>query len=143
MIAYFLGCIGRGGQNVRLAAKLTGFKINIKGSEGQALSVTGEEEYEIDQLDLSDKVRTALIEAKITNMIGLEKSLDIIGDIEGIGPKAVKDITKQYDQFKELSTRRDIPTDDSDSIEAQEDKSDEDADADTEDQKSEDKESSK
>jgi N utilization substance protein A len=44
--------IGKGGQNVRLAAKLTGWKIDIKGvksdevtsSDGETVEVTGDEE---------------------------------------------------------------------------------------------------
>ncbi|MCR4306367.1 MAG: KH domain-containing protein, partial [Candidatus Yonathbacteria bacterium] len=36
--------IGKGGQNVRLAAKLTGWRIDIEGAEGEtALAVNGEE----------------------------------------------------------------------------------------------------
>jgi N utilization substance protein A len=41
--------IGKGGQNVRLAAKLTGWKIDIKGAEGELVAdedeVSEEEEY--------------------------------------------------------------------------------------------------
>jgi N utilization substance protein A len=45
--------IGRGGQNVRLAAKLTGYQITVKSATGKVESaVTGEEEYEIDTLAL-------------------------------------------------------------------------------------------
>lgn len=35
--------IGKGGQNVRLAAKLTGWKIDIKGSEAELAEITQEE----------------------------------------------------------------------------------------------------
>lgn len=36
--------IGKGGQNVRLAAKLTGWKIDIKGGEGSEINMTNEED---------------------------------------------------------------------------------------------------
>ncbi len=60
--------IGRGGQNVRLAAKLTGYKITISSLTGTVQSsVTGNEEYEIDTfVGLSVDVRTFLIQNKLT-----------------------------------------------------------------------------
>lgn len=38
--------IGKEGQNVRLAVKLTGWKINIKGGDGEVVAGAGEEETE-------------------------------------------------------------------------------------------------
>lgn len=62
--------IGRGGQNVRLAAKLTGFKITIKSASGKVESqATGDEEYEIDTFKgLSPEARETLIQHKLTTM---------------------------------------------------------------------------
>jgi N utilization substance protein A len=62
--------IGRGGQNVRLAAKLTGLKITIKSATGAVKSeVTGEEEYEIDTYDgLASETRAVLIQNKLTTL---------------------------------------------------------------------------
>lgn len=97
--------IGRGGQNVRLAAKLSGYKINLVGSQGPALSVTGEEEYEIDQLSLSAKIREALVENNILTLHELERVKDNLQELEGIGPKAVKEILKAVEEFKAISTR--------------------------------------
>lgn len=67
--------IGRGGQNVRLAAKLTGWKITVVGSSGQVASqVTGEEEYEIDTFEgLDSEVRAKLIEHKLTTLGDLSR----------------------------------------------------------------------
>lgn len=103
--------IGRGGQNVRLAAKLTGYKIDIQGSEGTTLSVTGEEEYEIDQLKLSAKVREILVANGITTIHELEKRTDTLEDVEGLGPKALKEILKAFAEFEQLTTpvHRDVP----------------------------------
>lgn len=62
--------IGRGGQNARLAAKLTGYRITIKSTGGQVQSqVTGEEEYEIDTIEgLAPETRVLLIEHKLTTV---------------------------------------------------------------------------
>lgn len=59
--------IGRGGQNVRLAAKLLGVHISVKDASGTTKTQsTGEEEYEIDSFGLDDDVRTELINNKLT-----------------------------------------------------------------------------
>lgn len=67
--------IGRGGQNVRLAAKLTGWKITVMGISGEvATQVTGEEEYEIDTFEgLDSEVRAKLIEHKLTTLGDLSR----------------------------------------------------------------------
>lgn len=70
--------IGKGGQNARLAAKLTGFKIDIKGAEASkiALSTSGDEQFEIDALGLSSKLRNTLIDMDITTVAQLEARLE-------------------------------------------------------------------
>lgn len=67
--------IGRGGQNVRLAAKLTGYQITIKSATGQVQSqVTGQEEYEIDTLEgLEAETRVLLVEHKLTTVADLAR----------------------------------------------------------------------
>lgn len=97
--------IGRGGQNVRLAAKLTDYKIDIKGKSGKAsLSVTGKEEYEIDQLSLPARTRKILVEAKITSLDLLKQKLDTKTKIDGIGPKAEKTIQKALASLPQVET---------------------------------------
>lgn len=83
--------IGRGGQNVRLAAKLTGYKIDIKGESGkQAISVTGEEEHEIDSLGLPTRVRNALVTAGVTTLEQLRGQSDAtLKTVKGLGPKGI------------------------------------------------------
>lgn len=100
--------IGRGGQNVRLAAKLTGYKIDIVGPAGKALSVTGDEEHEIDQLNLPVKIRQALVDAGITHLFELQKCLDEKRSVEGITEAGKKTLVKKYDAFKTLTAK---PTD--------------------------------
>lgn len=67
--------IGRGGQNVRLAAKLTGYKITIQSTAGQVQSqVTGDEEYEIDTFTgLSPEARAILVQYKFTTLNDLSR----------------------------------------------------------------------
>ena len=78
---------GRGGQNVRLAAKLTGWKIDIKGGGGE--KEDGKEGME----KLSTRVANALDRAGIDGVEKLkEMSDEEIKGIKGIGPKAVEEI---------------------------------------------------
>lgn len=98
--------IGKGGQNVRLAAKLTGYKIDIKGSTGKStLSATGDEEFEIDQLNLSTRVRNALVAAKLTRLDQLQSKRDTLTDIAGVGPKAAKEILESLDKITPPDTQ--------------------------------------
>ncbi|OGY18875.1 MAG: transcription termination factor NusA [Candidatus Chisholmbacteria bacterium RIFCSPLOWO2_01_FULL_50_28] len=92
--------IGRGGQNVRLAAKLTGYKIDIQGESGEkAISVTGEEEYEIDSLKLTARVRKVLVDAGITSLESLkERKEEELKHIKGLGPKAIAEIKERLAQ---------------------------------------------
>jgi transcription termination/antitermination protein NusA len=96
--------IGRGGQNVRLAAKLTGFKIDLQGPEGKGLPVTGEEEFELDQLKLSQAARTALVTAGITNMHELERRQDTLDQLAGLTAPQIKKIMKALAAFQALTT---------------------------------------
>jgi len=75
--------IGKGGQNARLAAKLTSFKIDIRGAEATkiALSTSGDEQFEIDALGLSSKLRNTLIDMGITTVKDLEAKLETVKPI--------------------------------------------------------------
>ncbi len=79
--------IGKGGQNVRLAAKLTGWKIDIKGGDEE------KRDDEMKKLGLSTRTVNALAKARITEVEKLkEMSEEELGAIKGIGPKAVEEI---------------------------------------------------
>lgn len=62
--------IGKGGQNVRLASKLTGYMITVKSAAGDVKSeVTGAEEYEIDTFEgLTPETREKLVQFKLTTL---------------------------------------------------------------------------
>ena len=85
--------IGKGGQNVRLAAKLTGWKIDIKGGEEKE---EGKLEARGLKLEgLSTRVANALARAEIAEIKKLrEMSEEDLGAIKGIGPKAVEEILR-------------------------------------------------
>jgi N utilization substance protein A len=70
--------IGRGGQNVRLAAKLVGYKITIKTATGAVKTqATGDEEYEIDTYQgLSEPAREILVQNKLTTLNDLVRFQD-------------------------------------------------------------------
>lgn len=103
--------IGKGGQNARLAAKLTGYKIDIKGDGAGkvAISTSGDEKFEIDSLGLSSRLRNTLIEMGLTTVAKVEKKLpDIKTEIleaDDRGPeeivKAIARFYKRADQAKE------------------------------------------
>lgn len=85
--------IGRDGQNVRLAAKLTGYKITIKSQSGQkAASATGKEEFEIDQLELDENVRAVLVEKGYTTFFAIREHMDELASMEEVGQKVVDTI---------------------------------------------------
>jgi N utilization substance protein A len=93
--------IGRGGQNVKLAAKLTGSKLRIISNEAppeSAIVATGSEEFEIDQLGLDTRARNALVEAGLTHIEDLTE--DKLDSVKGIGPKSLEKIKVQLASYK-------------------------------------------
>lgn len=100
--------IGKEGQNVRLAAKLTGWRIDIAGPEGKVIG-TSEAEEEVkkeekkkekkeegnfSELELSSRVKKALTSAGIKDEKQLEQmSAEELSELKGIGKKAVEEIT--------------------------------------------------
>lgn len=93
--------IGRGGQNVKLAAKLAGIRIKIVSDQADpGITVTGDEEYEIDQLGLPKKIRNLLVEAKMIKIEDILFNPDKLDQIKGIGPKSLKKIKEQVLAYK-------------------------------------------
>lgn len=92
--------IGKGGQNVRLAAKLTGWRIDIRGPEGE---LPGEEEApsELEKLGLSTRVVNRLEEGGIVTQEQLEElSEEELSEIKGIGPKSVEEIEEALEDVE-------------------------------------------
>jgi N utilization substance protein A len=78
--------IGKGGQNARLAAKLTGWKIDIKVlKKAEELSLPG----------ISEKIRARLIEAGVGSIEDIVKlSKEKLTAIKGIGEKTAEKVLK-------------------------------------------------
>jgi transcription termination/antitermination protein NusA len=93
--------IGRGGQNVRLAAKLTGYQITVQSAAGKVESeVTGEEEYEIDTFeDLEPETREKLIQFKLTTMGDLARFRDKWQAFDEISEAQKQMLLKRVEQF--------------------------------------------
>lgn len=90
--------IGKGGQNVRLAAKLTGFDLDIEGGEEEETESgepkAEEEMTELEELGLSTRVVNALTGADITTQAQLSKmDEDELSNLDGIGPKSIEEIS--------------------------------------------------
>lgn len=85
--------IGKDGQNVRLAAKLTGFRIDIK-PKGEGEKKPSEVPEGLKALNLSSRIVTALVKAGITNISLLKKKEGRLLEIKGIGKKALEEIKK-------------------------------------------------
>lgn len=101
--------IGRGGQNARLAAKLTGYHITIKSAEGKVESkVTGDEEYEIDTYEgLTAATREQLIQFKLTTVHDLARFQDKWHEMEEITPDQQKILQEKVDVFEKEMAERD------------------------------------
>ncbi len=102
--------IGRGGQNVRLAAKLTGYLITIKSAQGDVESeATGEEEYEIDTWsELSSETREFLVQHKLTTIYDLERFQDKWAEEETITQAEKEAIEKRLKEYQEEQQAKEL-----------------------------------
>lgn len=100
--------IGRGGQNVRLAAKLVGYQITIKSASGKVQSkVTGDEEYEIDTYKgLTDEARETLVQYKLTTVGDLARFKDKWQEMENLAEDQKVLLQKKVDAFEVEMTAR-------------------------------------
>lgn len=77
--------IGRGGVNVKLAARLVGLRIKVVSEKGDlGIAVTGNEEYDVDQLGLTPEIRTILVDNQFTRIDDLIHGLDRLKAVEGV-----------------------------------------------------------
>lgn len=92
--------IGRGGVNVKLAARLVGLRIKIVSEKGDlGIVVTGNEEYDIDQLGLTESIRTLLVNNQFTRIDDLIHGLDRLKIVEGITPKDLELIQSKLSAY--------------------------------------------
>jgi len=102
--------IGKKGQNVRLAAKLVGWRIDIKSEEEKRQEVEAEMARMARMVDelrslqghgVSDKVVQKLIDAGVAGLAHLlEMSDEDLEGIEGIGPKTAEKIREAGTEAK-------------------------------------------
>lgn len=99
--------IGRGGQNVRLAAKLTGYQITVKSASGEIQSsVTGKEDYEIDTFGLESETREVLIQHKLTTLADLVRFRDKWINMNEIVEKDQKILLAKVEEYLEQEAKR-------------------------------------
>ena len=85
--------IGRGGTNVKLAAKLVGARVKVISDKSDpGIIVTGDEEYEIDTLGLTQKVRDILVENSLTRIEDLVHNMEKVETLEGIDATSLETI---------------------------------------------------
>jgi len=102
--------IGKKGQNVRLAAKIVGWRIDIKSEEEKRREVEAEmarmaraadEIRSLERHGVSDKTVQKLVEAGVHGLTHLlEMSDDDLGAIEGVGPKTIEKIREAATQAR-------------------------------------------
>jgi N utilization substance protein A len=102
--------IGKKGQNVRLAAKIVGWRIDIKSEEEKRREVEAEMarmERAVDEIrslerhGVGDKIVQKLVETGIHGLAHLlEMSDDELVAIEGVGPKTVEKIREAATQAR-------------------------------------------
>lgn len=97
--------IGKEGQNVRLAAKLTGYRIDLRSENDlskkdvvkpiEGSSASKESSGAFGDLELSTRTKNALTAAKIVSADALMAlSEEELENIDGIGPKSLEEIKK-------------------------------------------------
>jgi N utilization substance protein A len=112
--------IGKAGQNARLAAKLTSWKINILSETEYKAIKKAEEEEKIDIEEVATvgkKIKSRLIEEGIETVQELlQKSEEELLAIEGIGPKTLdkllsgaESLVKKRKQEKEKENQAEAP----------------------------------
>lgn len=99
--------IGRGGQNVRLAAKLTGYQITVKSASGQVQSaVTGKEDYEIDTFGLQPDTREVLVQHKLTTLNDLVRFRDKWVNMNEVVEADQKILLGKVDEYLQEESKR-------------------------------------
>jgi N utilization substance protein A len=109
--------IGKKGQNVRLAAKIVGWRIDIKSEEEKRQEVEAEmarmarmveELKSLEARGVPDKVVQKLIDLGVQGVLHLlETSLEELQSIEGVGPKIAEKIREAAAEAKAEWDQRD------------------------------------
>lgn len=92
--------IGKGGQNVRLAAKLTGYKLDIVGSSGKKVAVN-DDDTSISALEISESAKTALQSAGLHTLGQLRTKQTDLSTVEGLSEADIKAIQQMLEAKSE------------------------------------------
>lgn len=94
--------IGKNGQNVRLAAKLTGFKIDVVGATLTAEGV--KEKAKLEDLEgVGEKTAQTLRDSGVNSVDDIiNSSVDALTKIEGIGEKTAEKIMESARKLKDV-----------------------------------------
>ncbi|MCD8484473.1 hypothetical protein LRY60_02585 [Candidatus Woesebacteria bacterium] len=105
--------IGRGGQNVRLAAKLTDYTISIHSASGEEqASATGDEEYEIDQIDgITTETREYMIENRVTTLEDLQHKWETFSANERLSDEQRELLDRVRQEYAEQMAAEEVPAD--------------------------------
>lgn len=96
--------IGRGGTNVKLAAKLVGVRVKVVSDKSDpGIVVTGNEEYEIDTLGLSQTTRDLLVENSLTRIEDLIHNMDRVEKLEGLDEASLGSIKAKLTAYQPSS----------------------------------------
>ncbi len=100
--------IGRGGQNVRLAAKLLGYKIDIYGVDGESLASSDGDDVEIKELpektEINDSEAPSTKEEEAKNTENSDTEQEEAGDSqdkEGENPEDLEESQEEAEDTKE------------------------------------------
>ncbi len=92
--------IGRGGQNVRLAAKLTGWKIDIVSAENKAALAEADESGEVD-LEADEDTEFGSDEDVLENEDATTTNPELVDEDEAMGDR---DVNPDDEEFDEVDT---------------------------------------
>jgi len=95
--------IGKRGENVRLASKLTGWRINvINETEYQSRLTAIEAQLTLDELDISEKIKAKLAEGGYDTLTKvIEAGQERLTELPGIGDKTAERILSQALEIKD------------------------------------------
>ncbi len=116
--------IGRNGQNIRLASKLTGYEINL-------IKEGGEEEYDIELVEFKEELGEDLYEKLVEK--GMETATDVINakldtllEIEGLTEEKVKELREMMQRgLEEAEVEEEEEEEDEEEVEVDEQDEDE------------------
>jgi N utilization substance protein A len=89
--------IGKHGQNVRLASRLTGWELDIRTKPGEKEEATAKEEQSLADIHgVGEKILSILVESGFSTLESLANTdVDTLSNIKGIGTKKAEKIIKE------------------------------------------------